>query len=98
MTDIQKVIQAARTAFHRYKLQGAAKRVREREASERANAELELVLDDVKAEGIDPRSELGFAIVTMVLTERKAKAQREVDREVEQRLRRALDPNDLGNW
>lgn len=57
--DNQKFINHYVQAFGRAKVMAKAAIKRQKAIEERLSAELELWFDDLKAEGIDPRSDLG---------------------------------------
>jgi len=66
----QKIMQKVMLGFREYKRQSAIVKRRARADYQHALSELELIIDDIKAEGIDPESELGRAMILEVIKAR----------------------------
>jgi hypothetical protein len=70
------VIRKVRKAWFRMTTAHQISSVRERMEADRGAAEIELIMDDVRAEGIDPQSPLGLACVVEVWKEKQQEIHR----------------------
>ena len=68
----QKMIQRARIAMHQAKKENAIAKKRQQQDLERMSATLQLLADDLRAEGIDPTTPYGQAIFWQVVGEKLA--------------------------
>ena len=74
MNGNQSVIKRMATQWMEYKRQTAALERQARADQARASAEMELLIDEVKAEGYDPNSELGRAMLVELIMARVPQA------------------------
>jgi hypothetical protein len=63
----QELIHAARLTLHKAKVAAARERKKEKNALERMTAEIRLLMDDCKAEGVDTDTPEGKQILAMVM-------------------------------
>lgn len=61
--SVQETIRRVAAGFREARRVSAIQRAREKVEGERVQAEIELILDDVAAEGFDPRGPVGLATV-----------------------------------
>jgi hypothetical protein len=73
--DIMKKV---RQAFFRIKVTEEQVKARTKIETERGDAEVLLIMDDVQSEGIDPRSPLGLACVAEIWKEKQKEIHREI--------------------
>jgi hypothetical protein len=70
MNMTQDIIQAVRRAWIEAKYRAGVQRARAKTTQERAISEMELILDDMKAEGHDLNTPLGREIFTQIIASR----------------------------
>jgi hypothetical protein len=70
------ILQRVYNAFYRARLALGRQNAREKIEAERQRAAIELALDDIAAEGIDPRSPLGLTMLLEMAQERLRKVAR----------------------
>jgi hypothetical protein len=69
----QQLIQKARVAMHKAKVARGIAKKRDRLEKERFEAAVQLLLDDLKTEGVDVNTPEGIAIFQLVVTQKIAK-------------------------
>ena len=73
LTEDQKLIQTARVAIHQAHRAAAKEQAEEKRTLENISADITLLLDNLRAEGIDPDSEYGKQIFMTVLAQKVSK-------------------------
>ena len=85
--ETSTLIQAARVAMHKAKIARGAAKKREKNELERMTAAIQLLVDDLKGEGVDINTPEGRQIFQLVLLQKLAKFAKSGDRDF-----------DLGGW
>ena len=76
-----EMIMKVRKAFFQMRSTEEHARARAKVESERGAAEIQLIMDDVQAEGINPMSPLGLACITHIWQERQRQIHRDIHKD-----------------